>query len=66
MSRRRYLITYDIADDARRTRVFKVCEREADHIQYSVFVAELDERELIAMQAELSELIDTELSLIHI
>ena len=58
MARRRYLITYDITDDKRRNKIFQACEREGDHTQYSVFVAELDDRELSAMLGELSDLID--------
>ena len=53
MSRRRYLVTYDIADDKRRDEVFKLCRQQGDHTQYSVFIAELDQRELIAFQSEL-------------
>ena len=57
MSRRRYLITYDIADDKRRTQVFSTCHQNGDHTQYSVFIAELDDREIIALQSELGGLI---------
>ena len=57
-TRRRYLVTYDIADDKRRNQVFKACRMQGDHTQYSVFVAECDSRELIAFQAELETMID--------
>jgi CRISPR-associated protein Cas2 len=60
MTRHRYLITYDIPDDKRRTQVFHACEREAEHTQYSVFVAELNDQELISLQAELADLINVE------
>jgi CRISPR-associated protein Cas2 len=56
-ARRRYLVTYDIGDDKRRDAVFKACRQQGDHTQYSVFVAELDARELIAFQSELDSLI---------
>jgi CRISPR-associated protein Cas2 len=56
-ARRRYLVTYDIGDDGRRDLVFKTCRQQGDHTQYSVFVAELDPRELIAFQAELDGVI---------
>lgn len=56
-SRKRYLITYDIADDRRRAKVFDVCHRGGDHTQYSVFVADLSERELIALRAAIELLI---------
>lgn len=55
--RRRYLVTYDIADDRRRTQVFQACRRQGDHTQYSVFIAELDSTELVRFQAELEGLI---------
>jgi len=51
--RRRYLVTYDIADDRRRTRVFETLLGTGDHTQYSVFVCELDRRELAELRAEL-------------
>ena len=56
-ARRRYLVTYDISDDRRRSRVFEACRQQGDHTQFSVFVAELDDRELVRFQAQLSELI---------
>jgi CRISPR-associated protein Cas2 len=55
--RRRYLVTYDIGDDRRRTRVFNACRQQGDHMQYSVFIAELNQREFIRFQAELEALI---------
>jgi CRISPR-associated protein Cas2 len=55
--RRRYLVTYDIADDKRRDQVFRSCRQQGDHTQYSVFVVELDDAELIAFQSELEGLI---------
>lgn len=55
--RRRYLVTYDIADDKRRSGVFSVCQQNGDHTQYSVFITEFNARELIAFQAELDGLI---------
>jgi CRISPR-associated protein Cas2 len=57
MSRRRYLVTYDISDDKRRTAVFKYLEGEGDHVQYSVFLCELTARERIILDHRLSDLI---------
>ena len=54
------MITYDIADDRRRTKVFDVCHQGGDHTQYSVFVADLSERELIALQVAIEPLIHHE------
>ena len=56
-NRRRYLVTYDIADDTRRNEVFKLCRQQGDHTQYSVFIAELDQRELIVFQSDLEQFI---------
>lgn len=57
MARRRYLVTYDISDDKRRTRVFKICFAIGDHTQYSVFVCDLSERERIQLEAQLTEFV---------
>lgn len=51
--RRRYVITYDIADDRRRDRVFRTLQAYADHVQFSVFVAALTTRELINLRMKL-------------
>lgn len=55
MKRRRYLVTYDIADDKRRDKVFHACRQHGDHTQYSVFLVELTRSELIAFQSELDD-----------
>lgn len=57
MSRRHYLVTYDIADDKRRTRVFECCKDTGDHTQYSVFLCELTPRELAELRAALDAMI---------
>ncbi len=56
-SRRRYLFSYDIADDKRRTRVFKTLRDHGDHAQFSVFFCELNPREYARLEAELLPLI---------
>lgn len=46
-----YLICYDVSDDRRLRKVFQVCRRFGDHLQFSVFRAELTDKgkaELIA------------------
>lgn len=48
--RRNYLVTYDIADDRRRTEVFQTLHGFGDHAQYSVFFCELDGRELAQLR----------------
>jgi CRISPR-associated protein Cas2 len=48
-----YLICYDIADDRRRDRVFRVCKNYGDHLQFSVFECDLSGMELAVIQREL-------------
>jgi CRISPR-associated protein Cas2 len=57
VSRRHYLVTYDIADDKRREQVFRLLEDNGDHVQYSVFYCELNEQERILVEGGLNELI---------
>lgn len=57
MIRKRYLFSYDITDDKRRTKVFKTLTGQGDHVQYSVFICELNAKELQVVMGRLSELI---------
>ena len=41
--RNRYIVTYDICDDARRTAVYKALRGFGDHLQYSVFRCDLSD-----------------------
>lgn len=50
--RRHYLVTYDISDDRRRDRVFRALHGYGNHVQYSVFLCELDERDVVRMRAQ--------------
>jgi CRISPR-associated protein Cas2 len=54
----RYLVTYDIADDDRRTQVYKTLRGYGDHLQYSVFRCDLDATRRAKMTADLHPLID--------
>ena len=56
--RSRYLITYDITDDSRRTAVFKALRGFGDHLQYSVFRCDLSDRQRAAMVAVIDPLLD--------
>lgn len=56
--RNRYIVTYDISDDDRRTSVFKLLRGRGDHIQYSVFRCDLSDAERIAMIAAIHPLIE--------
>lgn len=55
MSRRHYLLTYDIADDKRRTRVFDLLMGQGDHAQFSVFFCQLTPQELAQLRGQLLE-----------
>lgn len=57
MKRRRYLVTYDVSDDKRRTRIFKFLRNWGDHLQYSVFLCELDARERVIVERRLEEFV---------
>lgn len=56
--RRRYLVSYDVASDKRRTQVFELLLAYGDHVQFSVFLSDLSERELIVLRGKLLELIN--------
>jgi len=53
--RKRYLITYDVADDKRRNSVFKTLMGHGDHVQFSVFLCELNGVELAKLKGALNE-----------
>jgi CRISPR-associated protein Cas2 len=55
--RHHYLVAYDISDDTRRTKVFHVCRDFGDHVQYSVFLCELNQREVVELREKLRGLI---------
>ena len=59
MSQRHYLITYDVADDKRRTRVFNTLQDHGDHAQFSVFFCRLTLSERAAHESSLTEMIDS-------
>lgn len=58
MSRRRYIVCYDISDDRRRTHVFNMLRDHGDHVQYSVFFCELTAMELVRLKAALQDSIN--------
>jgi len=57
-NRHHVLVTYDISDDQRRTRVYKTLLDFGNHVQYSVFVCELDRREVVKLQTRLRSAIN--------
>ncbi|HEU4678748.1 MAG TPA: CRISPR-associated endonuclease Cas2 [Terrimicrobiaceae bacterium] len=50
-----FLVCYDIADEKRLRRVFKICKNFGDHLQYSVFECDLDPTERIQLERKLAE-----------
>jgi CRISPR-associated protein Cas2 len=58
MARTRYVVTYDIADDRRRNQVFRALHGFGDHTQYSVFLCELNDSELVRLRTAVRPHID--------
>jgi CRISPR-associated protein Cas2 len=56
-TRNHVLVAYDIADDKRRAAVFATCKDFGNHVQYSVFLCELDNREVVLLREQLRALI---------
>jgi CRISPR-associated protein Cas2 len=53
MSRRRYLVTYDIVEDKRRTRAARTLGNHGDRLQYSVYRCDLNARERLHLETQL-------------
>jgi len=56
VARHRYLVAYDIRDDRRLRKVATCMEGYGTRVQYSVFVSDLSDRELILMRGDLEYL----------
>jgi CRISPR-associated protein Cas2 len=52
-----YLVCYDISDEKRLRRVFKIMRGYGDHLQYSVFECQLTPMDLARCRHELSDTI---------
>ena len=55
--RNTYLVCYDITEDKRRDRVFKLCKNHGERLQFSVFECDLTGSELAGLQRELLDVI---------
>ena len=55
--RQTYIVSYDISDDKRLRKVFKTLRGWGNHLQYSVFRCELNQRELVELRDALSAII---------
>ena len=56
--RNTYLVTYDIADDKRLPRVFKIMRGFGDHLQYSVFECQFTPTDLVRCRHLLGQIIN--------
>jgi CRISPR-associated protein Cas2 len=52
----RYVVAYDVSDDARRTRLANLLETYGERVQFSVFECDLDRRELAQVIAAVEHL----------
>ena len=53
-----YLISYDVADDRRRTKVFKKLKGHGEAVQYSVFRCRLSATEKLKLRAQLWDMLN--------
>ena len=51
--RNTYIVCYDIADDKRLRRVFKICKDFGQHLQFSVFECDLTPAEKLQFEEKL-------------
>ena len=58
--RKSYLVCYDIANDKRLRKVFKIMRGYGDHLQFSVFECQLTATDLVRLRAELGGVIHHE------
>ncbi|MBS3821037.1 MAG: CRISPR-associated endonuclease Cas2 [Phycisphaerae bacterium] len=56
--RKRYLIAYDVSDDKRRNAIFKTLMGNGDHVQFSVFICQLNAVELERVKGMLREVVN--------
>ena len=56
-NRRRYLVAYDIRDDKRLRLVYKTMKGYGWRMQYSVFICDLDQMELLSLKTDLGAII---------
>jgi len=58
VSRRRYLIAYDIRDPKRLRQICKLMEEHGDRMQYSVFICDLNRSELVHLRGRAERTMD--------
>ena len=53
MARRRYLVAYDVREDRRLRSIATCVEGYGERIQYSEFICDLSEEEVVAMRGDI-------------
>lgn len=56
--RHRYCVCYDVGDTQRCQKIFKTMMGYGDHVQYSVFICDLSDSELLYMRQDLERIIN--------
>jgi len=51
------LATYDIADDRRLRKIFKLLRGYGEHVQYSVFLCQLTDKDMVVLKEKISDII---------
>ena len=54
--RNRYFVCYDVSDPQRLAQIYKKMKGYGEAVQYSVFVCELNSKEIIFMKEDLSKM----------
>lgn len=49
MARRTYICSYDVSNDKRRSRLFEVLKDHGEHVQFSLFICELSDKEYVRL-----------------
>jgi CRISPR-associated protein Cas2 len=57
-ARRRWLVAYDVRDDARLRRVHDIVRGYGDRLQYSVFLCDLTPVEKLALKTDLRDVVN--------
>jgi len=52
------VVSYDIADDRKRSRVLKILKDYGTHVQKSVFECKIDEAQYLKLREKITEFID--------
>ena len=55
--RRFVLVSYDISEDKRLRHIFKLLRGYGEHVQYSVFLCQLTEKDLIVLSEKIKDII---------